>query len=132
MANPCSASEHFALPRPAATRQRSILLSLDVPDSLNSADCDTGCRGRPLRPHTAPLSASDYRRFAFSARTVAVQIAPNAAVSDNDPLPSNAADKLSPAARENIAVLNQFQDREESKVSGVQAFIESVSRFFGS
>jgi uncharacterized membrane protein len=44
----------------------------------------------------------------------------------------SATDKLSPAARGNIEVLNQFQDGEESQVSAVQAFIESVSRFFGS
>ena len=44
----------------------------------------------------------------------------------------NAADLLSPAARENLTLLSQFQDGEESRVSGVQVFIESVSRFFGS
>jgi uncharacterized membrane protein len=53
-------------------------------------------------------------------------------MSENDVSALSATDKLSPAARENLAVLNQFQDGEESQVSGVQAFIESVSRFFGS
>jgi uncharacterized membrane protein len=53
-------------------------------------------------------------------------------MSENESTPLSATDKLSPAARENLAVLTQFQDGEESQVSGVQAFIESVSRFFGS
>jgi uncharacterized membrane protein len=39
---------------------------------------------------------------------------------------------LPSSAKENLEVLSQFTDREESQISGFQLAIERVSRFFGS
>jgi uncharacterized membrane protein len=40
--------------------------------------------------------------------------------------------ELSPGTRENLELLSRFQDREEAQISGVQATIEGISKFFGS
>jgi uncharacterized membrane protein len=49
------------------------------------------------------------------------------------PLPSGkTADSLTPAARENIDVLAQYQEQELAEVSRLQAAIERLSGFFGS
>ena len=42
------------------------------------------------------------------------------------------AEDLTPAARENIDRLAEYQDREDAEVSRLQATIEAVSRLFGS
>ena len=39
---------------------------------------------------------------------------------------------LSAAARENLAVLADFHEQEEAKISGIQLVIERISGFFGS
>jgi uncharacterized membrane protein len=44
--------------------------------------------------------------------------------------PSSA--NLPSSAKENLELLSQFKDREESQISGFQLAIERVSRFFGS
>ena len=46
--------------------------------------------------------------------------------------PTPSADDLTPAARDNIDRLAEFQDREEAEVSPIQAAIEAISGFFGS
>ena len=39
---------------------------------------------------------------------------------------------LSATARENLAVVTNFHDEEDARISGVQRVIESISNFFGS
>ncbi|MDQ2736499.1 MAG: DUF1003 domain-containing protein [Pseudomonadota bacterium] len=48
-------------------------------------------------------------------------------MTDPDPI-----DELQPAARENIELLAEYQEREEAQVSRLQFVIEAVSEFFGS
>ena len=44
---------------------------------------------------------------------------------------SNAMGALPASTQENLEVLADFKDREEAQMSGAQAFIEKISRFFG-
>jgi uncharacterized membrane protein len=57
-------------------------------------------------------------------------------MSSENPEPQTAAiervGELPHGARENLDLLSRFQDREEAQVSGVQAAIERISKFFGS
>jgi uncharacterized membrane protein len=46
--------------------------------------------------------------------------------------PSPPSVNLPSSAKENLEVLSRFKDREEAQISGLQAAIERVSRFFGS
>lgn len=39
---------------------------------------------------------------------------------------------LTPAARENIEILSDYNDREEDRISGLQRLIERISEIFGS
>lgn len=43
-----------------------------------------------------------------------------------------ASANLPSSAKENLEVLSQFTDHEESQISGLQLVIEQISRFFGS
>jgi uncharacterized membrane protein len=43
-----------------------------------------------------------------------------------------AVDALPASTKENLEVLADFKDREEAQLSGAQALIERISRFFGS
>ena len=52
-------------------------------------------------------------------------------MSSNENAPSSSAN-LPSSAKENLEVLSQFKDREDSQISGLQLAIERVSRFFGS
>ena len=52
-------------------------------------------------------------------------------MSSNENVPSSSAN-LPSSAKENLEVLSQFKDREDSQISGLQLAIERVSRFFGS
>ena len=52
-------------------------------------------------------------------------------MSSNENTQSSSAN-LPSSAKENLEVLSQFKDREESQISGLQLAIERVSRFFGS
>jgi uncharacterized membrane protein len=52
-------------------------------------------------------------------------------MSSNENVQSSSAN-LPSSAKENLEVLSQFKDREESQISGLQLAIERVSRFFGS
>lgn len=42
------------------------------------------------------------------------------------------AGDLSASAKENLAVVANFRDREDARISGMQLVIESISNFFGS